>query len=89
MSILQAMFLKNTWLWFHILGGGIIAKVCLKFGAEAQLAFIITLGIAIFWEIIEYNISNVGEIYGTKKRYFGDAVGDVFGALAMALVVVI
>jgi len=89
MSILNAMFIKNSWLWFHILGGGIIAKACLMFGAVPQVAFIITLGVAIVWEILEYNIINAKQVYGSQKRFFGDALGDIFGACAMALVVVI
>ncbi|MCK5608039.1 hypothetical protein KAR91_39530 [Candidatus Pacearchaeota archaeon] len=90
MSILKAMLTKNSWLWFHVLGGGIIAKACLLWITSIpQLAFIITFGIAICWEILEYNISNINQVYGSQKRFFGDAIGDVFGACVMALVVVL
>lgn len=84
------MFTRNSWLWFHVLGGGIIAKACLLWITSVpQLAFLITFGIAIVWEIIEYNFTNTKQIYGSQKRFFGDAIGDIFGACAMALVVVI
>lgn len=87
MSILKAMFTNNSWLWFHVLGGGIIAKIALIWLAP-QLAFAVTLVIAVLWEFIEYSGANVKQIYGTKKRFFGDAVGDVVGACTMALIVV-
>ena len=90
MNILKAMFFDNTWLWFHILGGGIIIKACLIWvTSEPQLALTFTLVIAVCWEIIEYSVANVKEEYGSKKRYFADALGDIIGAMAAAIVVVL
>lgn len=88
MSILNAMFTNNKWLWFHILGGGIIAKVALIW-LPPPLALCLTFVIALIWEIIEYNISNTNQVYGSQKRFFGDALGDIFGACFMALIVVL
>ena len=87
MSILKAMFTRNSWLWFHLIGGAVMAKVALIW-CVPQVAFIITFAIAICWELIEYGTANVKQEYGSQKRFFGDAIGDIVGACAMALIVV-
>ena len=80
--------MNNTWLWFHILGGGILAKIALIW-LQPQLAVITVLGIAILWEVFEYIKDDVEKIYGSKKRFYKDALQDIFGALIMAIVVVL
>jgi len=54
-NFLKKMTTGNVWLWFHILGGGIIAKILLMW-FPAQLAFTFTLVIAVFphWFILHY-----------------------------------
>ncbi len=81
------MIFNNKWLWFHIIGGGILAKIFLIWFAP-QLAFICVAVVAILWEIYEYFKDDVKRIYGSKKRFYLDAIGDIVGALIMALVVV-
>jgi hypothetical protein len=45
--------------------------------------------LAVVWEVYEYLKDDVSAIYGSKKAFFVDAVQDVFGALLMAIVVVL
>ena len=78
--------MKNTWLWFHILGGGILAKIALIW-LVPQLAVTAVLVIAILWEIYEYIADDVEKIYGSKKCFYKDALQDIAGAVLMAIVV--
>lgn len=80
--------MRNTWLWFHILGGGILAKILLIW-LHPQLAVLTVLGVAVLWEIGEYVFDDVEKTYGSKKRFYKDALQDIFGALIMAIVVAI
>ena len=92
MELLKNMFTRNTWLFFHILGGGIIAKICQDwFGLYDQTTFTVVLLIAIAWEFVEYfsqSPERIKEIYGSFSRYFQDALGDVFGALMITLIII-
>ena len=80
---------QNKWLWFHILAGGILAKLALAFFKNGQIAMEIVLLSAILWEIFEYFKDNVGKIYGSKKHFFLDSLGDIAGAVIMAIIIVI
>lgn len=71
---------NNRWLWFHILAGGILAKVFHYF-FDAQKSIVIVLILAIIYEIYQW-------ISG-EHRNFLDAIGDVFGAFFMAVIVCI
>ncbi len=79
---------KNVWLWFHILAGGFLMRVFLHL-LDPQRAFISVLAIAVIWEIIEYFMSNIEQIYGSKKAFAADALGDIIGACIMALICLI
>jgi hypothetical protein len=80
--------MRNTWLWFHILGGGIAAKVFNLFMTE-QLSVLAVLAGAIIWEIYEYLSDDVEKIYGSKKRFYLDAIQDIAGAVIMAIIVIL
>jgi len=80
--------MSNQWLWFHILGGGVLAKIFQLFLAP-QMALLGVLIIAIAWEVFEYLKDDVVSIYGSKKRFFKDALQDVMGAFLMAAIAVI
>lgn len=79
---------KNVWLWFHILAGGIGAKLFNLFLSPNHSVGLV-LVIAMLWEVFEYVKDDVKAIYGSKKAFFIDAIQDVAGALIMAVVVVI
>jgi len=80
-------FLENRWLWFHLLAGGILAKFLLAYlDSTTTLALIVVASFA--WEVVELVTRNVEQIYGSKKRFFMDAAGDIIGAVVMAAVVV-
>jgi len=78
MKFIKYAFIDNKWLWFHILSGGVLALF---------IPIWAVLSLAILWEFIEYITTDVDRIYGSFKRFFLDAFGDVFGALAMAVIV--
>ncbi|EHO40370.1 hypothetical protein Calab_0731 [Caldithrix abyssi DSM 13497] len=88
-SLFKYAVYRNKWLWFHILGGGILAKLALAIFKNGQIAVDIVLLSAILWEIFEYFKDDVEKIYGSKKRFFLDALGDIAGALIMATIMVI
>jgi len=86
--------MRNTWLWFHILGGGFLAKVFMWLFGKIQkkydrkhLAILVVLFIAVGWEVLEYSmgIQNYGN---DMKRFLIDAIQDIAGAVIMALIVV-
>jgi hypothetical protein len=78
----------NKWLWFHILGGGILTKLFLIW-FTAQTSVLLVLLVAVLWEVYEALKDDVEKIYGTKKRFYKDALQDIAGALIMSLVVVL
>lgn len=85
----------NVWLWFHILAGGLLAKVMFVTGASEQGALSIVLFAALLWEVIEFFVnflSSKPSRYGNDQvtpfqHFFMDSVGDVFGAVIMAAIV--
>lgn len=91
MGLLKNMFTKNQWLFFHMLGGAVIAKVCVALGLVDQTIFTVVLLLAVGWEFLEYfsqSPEKIKKTYGSFSRYFQDALGDVFGAVVMALIIV-
>ena len=86
-KFLKEMTVGNVWLWFHILGAGILAKIGIIF-LPALITVLIIFAIAIIWEIIELYVQGT-KVYGNTKIWFADSLGDVLGAVLMALVVVI
>ena len=89
MNVLQKLlywgFNGNSWCWFHILAGGLIAKFC-GFWTVVVLAF--------GWEIIEFflesggSLENCKKTYGSVERWVYDSIGDIIGAIICAAIVV-
>lgn len=87
MSFLYDGIIRNKWLWFHMLAGAFSAKILQFFGLADNLIILIILFFSILWEVIELFTSDINRIYGNHRRFFLDAIGDVFGALIMATIV--
>lgn len=88
-KIFKDMIYNNKWLWFHVLGGGILSKILMVVFKEPQVAVTLVLITAVIWEIYEYIRSDVRKIYGSKKRFFADSLGDILGAVIMAIIIVL
>lgn len=91
-KLIEWGFMQNTWAWFHILGGGVGAKLFLiYFSKWESLAFVFI--ITILWEVFEFVIDGgkqgMIDIYGSLERWFYDSLGDVVGANFIAFVVVV
>ncbi|OPX32314.1 hypothetical protein B1H10_07705 [candidate division KSB1 bacterium 4484_188] len=84
---IKYMFLRNSWLWIHILAGGILVKILSQW-FSAGVAVVLLIVLAIAWEALEFIISKVEENYGSKERFFLDALGDIIGAVTMGIIVV-
>lgn len=78
----------NRWLWVHILGGGCFGYLFNQF-FTAQISVSCVIGVAFLWEVFEYIKDDVEKIYGSKKRFYLDAIQDIAGAVVMAIIVVI
>ena len=92
--LFQYGILNNRWLWFHILGAAVLARLFLYFGYTDQHAFGLVLMIALLWEVIEYFWKmeikkNLLSTYGSEKRFFLDAFGDIAGAVIISLIILI
>ena len=81
----------NVWIWFHMLFGGIGARIGIEFFSGYVTAFIILM-LALIWEVVEYYIDGKAQgmikIYGSIERWFYDSLGDVVGAMWIALLVI-
>jgi hypothetical protein len=82
----------NVWIWFHMLFGGIGARVGEALGYSDLKTLIIIFLCAVGWEVVEFiidgGIEGMIKIYGSLERWAYDCAGDVLGALIMALMVV-
>jgi len=91
-KLIEWGFMKNTWAWFHILGGGIGARLALIWLDDYVVLLVIFL-ITIAWEVFEFIVDGgeqgMIDIYGSLERWFYDSLGDVVGANFIAFVVVI
>ena len=76
--LFKRAFLKNQWLWFHCIAGAILGHF---FGIYLVAA------LALFWEYLEFvfNRRDLEKIYGSKKDFFYDAIGDVLGAVLCSI----
>ena len=81
-------FLENRWLWFHLFAGGVLAKFLLT-KVDPVTTLVLVLVASITWEVLELIVRDVEQIYGSKKRFFMDAAGDIIGGVIMAAVVVV
>ena len=68
----------NRFLWAHILLGGLLCKLGLLFLLPQQ-AISLVLSVAILYELFQW--------LSGEHRNFLDAVGDIFGAFIMAIIV--
>ncbi|MBN2200459.1 hypothetical protein JW777_00725 [bacterium] len=83
-------FCLNRWVWFHILLAAMGARFFLSvIHMPRVLVFEVVVGIAIVWEMIEVAIDDVKAVYGSRARWVYDSIGDVLGAAAAALIVVL
>jgi len=91
-KFIKTAFCSNYWIWFHILAGGLIAKLLFVFTTFTKVDIIVVvLGMALIWESIEYFIelnTNVEKVYGSKEHWIYDTIGDVLGALMCTLIVI-
>ena len=87
--VFKKAFLQNSGIGFHVLGGEVITLGLHKCGVSKTNSFLITIGFAVLWEVIEYNIDPVKKIYGSKKNFYIDAFGDVAGAGIASITLVV
>jgi len=87
------MVYKNKWFWFHIAAGMIGFDIAAGLGLSFLISFIIISILAVGWEYIEFYIECGGDwekiekIYGSKKDWFLDSLGDVMGALIFGSII--
>lgn len=74
-TFLYEMTCGNVWLWFHLIGAGILLK---WFRLQTVLI------IAILWELFELYTQGYS-VYGTASRYFADTLGDLLAVPVMYL----
>ena len=77
---------RNRYLWFHILAGGFLAKLLFGLWGSEQKVLMFIFFLAVAWEVLEFLTTNVRVVYGSSRRFFLDAVGDVLGAIFMATI---
>jgi hypothetical protein len=81
----------NRWVWFHILGGGVLARIFLIWMTPLQSVVWVAI-IAVLWEAFEFFIETHGNpagVYGSLDRWAWDTVGDILGSVACAVLVVL
>jgi len=81
-------FCENKWVWFHILGGGVLAHFLLLFLPPGPV-FLLLFFAAIWWEFLEAVSADIKVVYGSWEHFFFDAAGDILGTLFCAILVVI
>jgi hypothetical protein len=85
-------FFENTWAWFHIMFGGIGAKIALLYLDQWNALLVIAV-LTIVWEIFEFivdgGVDGMIDIYGSLERWAYDSAGDILGANLMAIIVII
>ena len=90
MNFLEKAFLHNQHLAWHVYGGTLITLSLLKITDMAkEHAFLITFGVAVLYEIIEYFTSNVIKTYGNMDMFIADSFGDVMGASIASFTIII
>jgi|GEM_PF-6531412 len=82
-------FLQNSGIGFHVLGGEVITLGLYKCGVSKTNSFLITIGFAVLWEVFEYYNDPIKKIYGSKKRFYTDAFGDIAGAGVASITLVV
>jgi hypothetical protein len=77
--------MSNSWLWFHMLFGGVYALLLRCIDISNSFILISLFGFALLWEVYEYITDDIIKIYGSVERFLYDASGDVIGALLIAI----
>ena len=88
-SLVKYGFCQNSWVWFHILGGGVLARI-LSIWLPSDLSLIIVIGVALLWEGIEFVFETKGDpttVYGSWGRWMWDSLGDIMGTIICALLI--
>jgi len=85
-TLVKYALYDNRWLWFHVLAGGVLAKIIQAFGAMPQLTLIIIGALAFAYEIYQWITKDT---VAPKERAILDGFADIAGAWLMALVVVV
>lgn len=88
MNFLANMTVNNSWLWLHILGAGIVARLLLCFRIDKRIIITLVAAGAIIWEIAETLTGDMAAVYGTYSRWIADSIGDILGALICAIIVI-
>jgi len=83
-------FLGNIWLWFHILAAGTGAKIGLLFLSKFQTFYCLVIAMFL-WELGELLVMVItkNNPYGSFKYFLYDASGDVLGAMAITIIIII
>ncbi|MBI1924539.1 hypothetical protein HYR99_09840 [Candidatus Poribacteria bacterium] len=87
-EIITYAILDNRWLWGHILLGGLGARLLQIWFKPSFIVGIVFLA-GLIWEIGEYLLEDLERIYGTRKRFYLDALGDLIGEVSMAIIVIL
>lgn len=86
MEIINFLFVKNVYLWFHILMGGVGARIINHWKSKIDTLLIVFF-ISFAWEIYEMFVEGTSKVYGTTFRWALDSIGDIIGAVFMAFIV--
>jgi len=91
-KLLKWGFNGNVWIWFHMLFGGIGARIGIEF-LSVTYTLLVVLTLALIWEVIEFIVDGGTEgmikIYGSVERWEYDSLGDVLGTMAIAVLAVV
>lgn len=95
-ELIKYMFCSNYWVWFHILAGGLLARLMMRSMTDYldRWVDIVTtvLVLAVFFEVFEVlvlegGLNGVQIIYGSIRHWIMDMGGDVLGAVLCAAIV--
>lgn len=88
-SVFDKALLQNQWLWFHMTGGAVYAKIGQGLKMKKTTTIVSLLAICLAWEAFEYATDDVSKTYGSKTNFAYDSLGDILGAMVMAGVVIL
>ncbi len=82
----------NVWIWFHMLGGAVGARIGIEFFSATRVLIAILI-LTLLWEVFEFifdgGFEGMIKIYGSLERWKYDSIGDIIGAMVMAMLVVL
>ena len=85
-DFIKEMTVGNVFLMYHLFGGLFFGRF---FGLWKRCnPVVMTLVVAIIWEVIELYINGGISVYGSTLNYIADTTGDISGGVLMAWVVV-